>query len=159
MRILKNVDGPGLAVCSLLLLVGQAIADEVGHYQVLPFAEDATGCRINPTTYRSCVVSEVMILKPNKEFAICKATFETNGGTFKLSDTPAPSCQPIYCSNCDQIPPISPTENRVEVYRPFAYFAPLKLNAATYWAINQQTGLLTVCGIVPPTANCQTMKP
>jgi hypothetical protein len=149
----------GIAVCSLFFLVARAFADEANHYQLLPFVSDATACHVNQTNYMGCVLEKIIVLKPNNEFAVCTATFETGGGTFKLSDTPAPSCQPIYCSKCDLIPPISTTENRIVLYRPFAYFAPLKINAATYWAINQQTGTLTVCAIVPPTANCQSTKP
>jgi hypothetical protein len=57
------------------------------------------------------------------------------------------------------IPPISPTDNRLDLYRPIGILHSPAADAATYWAINEQTGVLTVCAIDPPSAECQTVKP
>jgi hypothetical protein len=45
------------------------------------------------------------------------------------------------------------------LYRSFSTFFMEQRKAAMYWAINEQTGLLTVCAIDPPAAQCKAVKP
>jgi hypothetical protein len=150
---------PGVAFCCFFLFVAQAPAEEAKNYQIFPLSDRTTECRTNQTR-ASCVISEVLVLKPNNELAACTASVDIGSRQFQLSAAvPVPSCQPVQCSRCDLIPPISPTENRLELYRTFSYFQPLTIDAAMYWAINQQTGVLTVCAIEPPFAECKTVTP
>jgi hypothetical protein len=149
-----------LALCCLFLFFGQPRAEEAKHYQLLPFSDRAASCHVNQAaTSTSCMISEVLVLKPTNEFAICSAFFEIHERMLKFSSSPATSCKPIHCSTCDLIPPISPTDNRLELYRPVGILHSPAADAATYWAVNEQTGVLTVCGIDPPSAECQTVKP
>jgi hypothetical protein len=150
---------PGLAVCCLFLLVAQALAEEARNYQILPLSDRITQCRTEQA-HANCVISKILVLKPNSELAACTANVDIGAREFQFSPAvPAPSCQPIQCSRCDLIPSISPTENRLELYRPFSFFQPLTIDGAVYWAINQQTGLLTVCAMDPPFAECKTVTP
>lgn len=147
------------AVCCLFLFVARALTAEAGYYRIMPFSETATTCRAN-TTISPCAIIQVLVLKPNKEFAACTATFATGAMALKFSAaTPGPSCQPIRCSTCDLIPPIPPSENGLQLYRSFSTFFMEQRKAAMYWAINEQTGLLTVCAINPPAAECKAVKP
>jgi hypothetical protein len=150
----------GLALCGVLLFVTQTPAEEAKNYQILPFFGRTGECRANQTINAACVIVEVLILKPNSELAACTASIGTDGRKFQFSAAlPPPSCQAIQCSRCDLIPPIAPTENRLEFYSPFSYIHPLTIDAAIYWAINRQTGVLTVCAIDPPFAECKTVTP
>ena len=149
-----------LAVCCLLLSVVQTLAEDAKHYQILPFAEKATECHVSEAVNASCVTIEVLILKPNNELATCTATFKTSARTFKFSAvTPAPTCTPIRCSTCDLMPPISPTETRLELYRSLSIFRTPTVDSAMYWGVNEQTGLLTVCAIDSRVAECKTLRP
>lgn len=149
----------GVAFCYFFLFIAQAFAEEAKSYQIFPLSDRITECRTDQTR-ASCVISEVLVLKPNNELAACTASVDIGSRQFQLSATvPAPSCQPVQCSRCDLIPPIAPTENRLGLYRPFSFFKPLTLDAAMYWAINQHTGVLTVCAIEPPFAECKTVTP
>jgi hypothetical protein len=149
-----------LALTCVLLFVAQTLAQQARSYQILPFADKITECRASTTLNTACVISEVLVLKPNNEIAACSATIDLDGRKFQFSATlPAPSCLPLQCSKCDLIPPISPTENRLELYRTYAAIKPLTIDAGLYWGINQQTGGLTVCAIDPPVAECKSATP
>lgn len=147
------------AVCCLLLFVAHGLAAQAKHYWLLPFSEITTQCNVNPSI-NACVKVKVLVLKPTNELAECTTTFDTAARVFKFSAaTPAPSCQPIQCSTCDLIPPIPPTEHGLQLYRSFSNVFREKIQAAVYWRINEQTGLLTVCAFDPPAAECKTVKP
>jgi hypothetical protein len=148
-----------LAVCCLFSCVAQASAEDAQYYRLLPFSDKAAECRVNQAN-AGCVISEILVLKPNNEFVLCSATFQVGDRTLKFSSTtPALSCQAIECSTCDLIPPIPPTEPRLELYKARALLRSPTAEAATYWGINGQTGQLTVCAINPPFAECRTVKP
>ena len=147
-----------LAVCCLFLFVAHGLAEQAKRYLLMPLSETTSQCNVNPSI-NACVMAEALVLKPNNEFAVCTATFDTAGRVFKFSATPAPSCRPIQCSTCDLIPPIPSTENGQQFYRSFSHTFPEKLQAAMYWGINEQTGILTVCAIDPPGAECKTVRP
>jgi hypothetical protein len=148
------------AVWSIYLLVAHAFGEEAKTYQILPFFEKITQCHEDQTTHTTCVITEVLVVKPNYEIAACTATVDIGGRTFKFSAAlPSPSCQPIQCSRCDLIPPIPAKANRLSLSRSLAYFHPLTIDAAMYWGMNEQTGLLTVCAIDSSFAECQTVRP
>lgn len=147
-----------LAVCCVFLFVVPGLAEQAKRYLLFPLSETTSQCNVNPSI-NACVTAEALVLKPNNEFAVCTATFDTAGRVFKLSATPAPFCRPIQCSTCDLIPPIPQTDNGLQFYRSFSHTFPEKLRAAMYWGINEQTGLLTVCAIDPPAAECKTATP
>jgi hypothetical protein len=147
-----------LAVSCLFLFVAPGLADQAQRYLLIPLSETTSQCNVNPSI-NACVMAEALVLKPNNEFVVCTATFDTAGRVFRFSATSAPSCWPIQCSTCDLIPPIPPTENGQQFSRSFSHTFPEKLQAAMYWGINEQTGILTVCAIDPPTAECKTVRP
>jgi hypothetical protein len=150
----------GLAVCCLFLFVAHPLAGEQRYYRILPFSESATTCRHANTAISPCTIIEMLVLKPTNELAKCAATFDTAAMSFKFSEaTPNLSCQPIKCSTCDLIPPMPPTETGGHLYRTFSPFFMEQRKAAMYWGINQETGVLTVCAIAPPAAECKTVKP
>lgn len=150
----------GLAVCCLFLFVAHPLAEETQYYRILPFSETATTCHHANMAISPCVAVEMLVLKPTNEFAACTATFDTAAMSFKFSDTtPSPSCQPIQCSTCDLIPPMPPTETGEHFYKSFSTFLIEQRKAAMYWGINRKTGLLTVCAIAPPAAECKSVKP
>src|SRR5690348_7490199 len=138
-----------LTLCCLVLLVDQPRAEEGKHYQLLPFSDRAASCHLNQAaSSTSCLISEVLVLKPNKEFVICAAFFEISERRLKFSSgTQAPSCKDIHCSRCDLIPPIAPTDNRLELYRPVGILHSPAADAAIYWALDEQAGVLTLCAI------------
>jgi hypothetical protein len=149
-----------LAAVCLFLFVAHGFAQQPGRYLIIPFSETTSQCNANPSV-NTCVVIEALVLKPNNGFSACTATFDTAGRVFRFSTAPsfAPYCLPIQCSTCDLIPPIPPTENGQQFYRSFSHSFPERVQAATYWGINEQTGILTVCAIDPPLAECKTVKP
>jgi hypothetical protein len=149
-----------LAVCCLFLFVAHALAEDTQYYRIMPFSEDATTCRHANTAISPCTTIEMLVLKPTNELAACTATFDTPAMVFKFSDAkPSPSCQPIQCSTCNLIPPMPPTDTGQHFYRSFSPFFLEQRKAAMYWGINQKTGVLTVCTIDPPAADCRTVKP
>jgi hypothetical protein len=150
-----------LAVYCLFLFVAHPLAEETQYYRIFGFNETATTCRHANTPISSCMTVERLILKPTNELTACTATFDTTVAmSLKFSDvTPNPSCQPIQCSTCNLIPPMPPSETGEHLYRTFSRFVLEQRNAAMYWGINQKTGILTVCIIEPPTAECKTVKP
>jgi hypothetical protein len=155
--VLKRLE---FGVCCFLLLVAQALDVEARDYALLPFFQKITQCQVDQTVHTTCVITEVLVLKPNDELVACKVTVDIGARTFKFSAAlSAPSCQPIQCSGCDLIPPIPPKANRLSLSQTLAYYHPLTIDAVMYWGINEQTGLLTVCAIDPSFAECQTVKP
>lgn len=154
--MLKRLE---LALCCCFLFVAQALAEEGKNYQIVPLSDKITECTTDQA-HASCVVSRVLVLKPNDQLAVCTANVDIGSREFQFTPAvPAPSCQPVQCSRCDLIPPISSTENRLGFFRNFSFFKPLTIDAVMYWAINQHTGVVTVCAMAPPLAECKTATP
>lgn len=155
--VLKRLQ---LALCCFLLLDAQALRVEARDYELLPFFQKITQCQVDQTVHTTCVITEVLVLKPNDELVACTVTVDIGARAFKFSAAlSAPSCQSIQCSRCDLIPSIPPKANRLSLFQSLAYFHPLTIDAVMYWGINEQTGLLTVCAIDPSFAECQSVRP
>lgn len=148
-----------LACCCLFLLVAQPFAEGLKYYRVMPFSETATMCRTNSAN-TPCMKVEALVLKPHGKLAACTATFDTAAMALRFSATALPFCQPIQCSTCDLIPPMPLTTHGLHYfYRSFSNFFVEQRKAAMLWSINVDSGLLTICAIDPPTAECKAVQP
>jgi hypothetical protein len=147
-----------LATVFFFFFFAHELTAQTQRYLLIPLSETTSQCNLK-VSINACVTAEALVLKPNNEFAVCTATFDTAGRVFRFSATSAPSCGNLQCSTCNLIPPIPPTENGQQFSRSFSHTFPEKMQAAMYWGINEQTGVLTVCAIDPPAADCKTVTP